>query len=103
MPKTARYTLGNRIDEIFIELVEAVSVASFLPKEEKQQYVRLGIRKLDVLKIMLLILWETKSLDNKKYVALSLPLNEVGKMLGGWNGQLTKAFEQSQRKQNPAV
>jgi len=35
-------------------------------------------------------MWETKSLDNKKYIALSLPLDEIGKMLGGWNGQLTK-------------
>lgn len=37
-----------------------------------------------------MILWETKSLDNKKYINLSTPLAEVGKMLGGWNGQLIK-------------
>lgn len=37
-----------------------------------------------------MILWETKSLDNKKYIALSLKIDEVGKMLGGWNGQLVK-------------
>jgi hypothetical protein len=37
-----------------------------------------------------MVLWETKSLDNKKYIALSLPVDEIGKMLGGWNGQLTK-------------
>jgi hypothetical protein len=37
-----------------------------------------------------MILWETKSLDNKKYIALSGPLDEIGRMLGGWNGQLTK-------------
>lgn len=37
-----------------------------------------------------MILWETKSLDDKKYIALSEQLHETGKMLGGWNGQLTK-------------
>jgi hypothetical protein len=37
-----------------------------------------------------MILWETKSLDNKKYIALSEKIGEIGKMLGGWNGQLTK-------------
>lgn len=37
-----------------------------------------------------MILWETKSLDTKKYIALSEILDEVGKMLGGWNGQLAK-------------
>ncbi len=25
-----------------------------------------------------------KTLDTKKYIALSEPLNEIGKMLGGW-------------------
>lgn len=35
-------------------------------------------------------LWETKSLDNKKYIALSEKIDEIGRMLGGWNGQLTK-------------
>ena len=32
----------------------------------------------------------TKSLDDKKYIALSVKLDEAGRMLGGWNGQLTK-------------
>jgi len=37
-----------------------------------------------------MILWETKSLDIKKYITLSEVLDEAGKMLGGWNGQLSK-------------
>jgi hypothetical protein len=75
---------------LFIEAIEAISSATFLSRSEKQPWVRLAIRKLDTLKVLLLILWETKSLDTKKYGALSVPLEEVGKMLGGWNGQLTK-------------
>jgi len=75
---------------MLVELIEAISTAGFLSREEKLPYVRIAIRKLDTLKILLMVLWETKALDNKKYVALSLPLDEVGKMLGGWNGQLVK-------------
>jgi hypothetical protein len=37
-----------------------------------------------------MILWETKSLDTKKYAALSIKVDEAGKMLGGWSGQLAK-------------
>ena len=37
-----------------------------------------------------MVLWETKSLDNKKYIVLSEKLEEIGKMLGGWNGQIQK-------------
>jgi hypothetical protein len=37
-----------------------------------------------------MILWETKSFDDKKYIAVSIQLEEIGKMLGGWSGQLSK-------------
>jgi hypothetical protein len=90
LPKLHRYTLGSKIDTLFVESMEMIAVASFLPRGEKTPYVRAGIRKIDVLKILLMILWETKSLDNKKYITLSLKIDEVGKMLGGWNGQLQK-------------
>jgi hypothetical protein len=70
--------------------METIAIASFLSRTEKQPYVRIAIRKVDTLKILLMVLWETKSLDDKKYIALSVPLNDIGKMLGGWNGQLAK-------------
>ena len=90
LPKTQRYSLGQRIDTLFIEIIEAVATASFLVRQEKIPYVRRTIQNLDTLKILLMVLWETKTLDNKKYIALSAPLDEIGKMLGGWNGQLVK-------------
>jgi hypothetical protein len=90
IPKPHRYSLGQRIDNLFVDTIEVVAGAVFLPRTEKQPYVRLAIKKLDTLKILLMVMWEAKSLDNKKYVALSVPLNEIGKMLGGWYGQLEK-------------
>ena len=90
IPKTHRHSLGQRIDTLFVEVIEAISAASFLSREEKHPYVRLAIKKLDTLRVLLMILWETKSFDDKKYITLSVMLDEVGKMLGGWNGQLTK-------------
>ncbi len=94
IPKTHRYSLGQKIDTLFVEIIEALTAASFLAREEKLPYVRLAIRKVDTLKILLMILWETRSLDNKKYIALSMKIEEISKMLGGWSGQLLK--------QNPA-
>ena len=70
--------------------MEAVSAAAFLGRDEKLPYVRLAARKVDTLKLLLMVLWETKSLDTKKYAALSERMDEVGKMLGGWQGQLKK-------------
>ncbi len=96
LPKYHKYTLGQKIDQLLIDTIEAVAQASFLPKDEKHPYVRIAIRKMDTVKVLLLILWESKSIDDKKYIALSLPFDEVGRMLGGWHGQLTK--QQTEKK-----
>lgn len=82
--------MGGKIDTLFVEIMEATSAAAFLPRQEKLPYVRLAVRKLDTIKLLLLVLWESKSLDTKKYAALSQPIEEAGKMLGGWQGQLIK-------------
>lgn len=90
LPKYHRYTLGQKIDQLLIETIEAVAGACFLSKDEKSPCVRIAIRKMDTVKVLLLILWESKSIDDKKYIEISIPLDEVGRMLGGWHGQLTK-------------
>ncbi|HEY4521312.1 MAG TPA: four helix bundle protein [Candidatus Paceibacterota bacterium] len=90
LPKVHQYTVGAKIDLLFVEVMEMVSAAAFLPKHEKLPYLRIAIRKFDTIKLLLLVLWESKSLDTKKYAALSLPCDEIGKMLGGWQGQLIK-------------
>jgi len=92
--------LGRRIDDLFIETIEMLATAAFLPREEKIPFVRAAIRKTDTIKILLSILWETKALDNKKYIALSVPLEEIGRMMGGWYGQLAKSVSSRVEKQN---
>jgi hypothetical protein len=98
--KTYRYTLGRRIDDLFIETIEMLATAAFLSREEKIPFVRVAIRKVDTIKLLLPLLWETKTLDNKKYITLSVPLEEIGKMAGGWYGQLAKQVSRGADKQN---
>lgn len=90
IPKVHRYSLGEKIDKLFAEAMEAIITASFLNQSEKLPYIRSAIRKVDTLKIFLMLLWETKSMDNKKYIELSVKLDEVGRNLGGWCGQILK-------------
>jgi len=90
IPKEHRFSLGVKVDNIFIEVIEMISGALYVSKDEKALYIKAGIRKTDTLKLLFLILWETKSLDNKKYLAISEKIDEIGRMLGGWLGQTTK-------------
>jgi hypothetical protein len=90
LAKTSRYTLGNKIDSLFIETVEAAHRAMFLPRERKLGMVEAMCAKLDMLKFFLQIAWEIKALDQNKYVVLSEHLQEVGRMAGGWLKNLQK-------------
>jgi len=84
IPKKSRYTLFEKIDLRFLETIELALAANYLSKEQKLSYLQKAVHKLDVLKFLLQIAWETKNLDNKKYIILSEKLNEIGRMLGGW-------------------
>ena len=87
IPKERRFSLGVKIDNIFIEVIEMISGALYVSKEEKALYIKIAIRKTDTLKLLFLMLWETRSLDNKKYLMISERINEIGRMLGGWMKQ----------------
>lgn len=88
--KSSKYTLGAKIDILFLDAIELIFIAGYLPKQSKPSYLQKAIAKLDLLKLFLQIIWEIKALDTKKYVLLSQPLNEIGKMLGGWHRQASK-------------
>ena len=43
---------------------------------------------MDLLKFFLYVAWDTKDIDNKKYISISEELNELGRMLGGWERKM---------------
>ena len=86
--KDFRYTLGAKIDRLFLDVTELIFTAGTLPKEHKLPYLQKAAGRLDLLKFFLQISWEVKALDNKKYAMLSEKLFEIGKMLGGWIRQV---------------
>jgi hypothetical protein len=86
--------LGEKINDLFIELSELVLTASYTAKELKGPVIQRASVRLDTLKFFLQIGWELKALDNKRFAELSQPLVEVGKMLGGWQKQTVKQTPQ---------
>jgi hypothetical protein len=87
-PKSNRYTIGTKIDILFLEAIEYAFLASYTHTEEKQILLNKSISKVDLVKLLLQLSWEIKALDNKKYAHLAERFAEIGKMLGGWKKQL---------------
>ncbi len=83
-PKQNRYTLGSKIDEVFLLAIEYCFLASYAPKDTKIIHLNRCISRVDLLKLLLQLSWEIQALDTKKYTVLSEQLQEVGRMLGGW-------------------
>lgn len=88
-PKANRFTLGSKIDDIFLNAIEYCFLASYSREAEKILLLDRCIARLDLLKLMLQLAWDIKALDNKRYMRLSDLLAEIGRMLGGWRRQLT--------------
>ena len=89
-PKDSRYTLGQKIDSAFLEVIERIIKAGYADKVEKLIFLKSASAKLDLLKFFLQIAWENKCVPNEKYALLSEQLNEIGRMLGGWRKGLEK-------------
>jgi len=88
LPKSVRYTLGQKIDHLFIETVSNIYEASNSPLERKNDFLKSASSKLNLLKFFLQLCWEIKAININKYLHFSKNLEEIGKMLGGWQKQV---------------
>lgn len=81
-PKTKRYTLGQRLDQISLDVIELLTSVPY--SQNKSETLGQISRKVDLLKVLLRLAKDTQALTNKNYVELQAILQEIGKMLGGW-------------------
>ena len=89
-PKTKRYGLGQKLDQIALGLIELIVRASYLQRERKLPVLEKSVVSADLLKILLRLAKDNKALDNKKYLQLESSLQEIGRMIGGWKRSIIK-------------
>ena len=96
IPKSARFTIGTRIENKFLDLLELSYAAYFIEKEKKAEKIVKCIFELDILKFLISTSWEAKCISHKQYEEIAMKMDEIGKMLWGWKKSL------DQDKKNPA-
>ena len=94
IPKGSRYTIGARVEDLFLDLLELSYTTYFNQKEEKSHNLSICISRLDVLKFFVSIMWEGKLISHKQYEDVAIRLDEIGKMLWGWK----KSLDDPQKK-----
>lgn len=88
IPRGSRYTIGSRIENKFLDLLELTYIAYFTEKEKKSEKLSGCILTLDTLKFLIAVAWEGKVISNKHCEDVSVKLEEVGRMFGGWKKNL---------------
>jgi len=81
-PKTKRYTLGQKLDNITLDILELLfSVPISSDKVEVLEKISI---KLDLVKVLLRLGKDSQAIENNNYLKLESTLSEIGRMLGGW-------------------
>lgn len=97
IPKSARYTIGARIENKFLDLLEISYTAYFSNKDKKIEKIADCVFTLDIIKFLISVTWEAKFISHGQYGEIAVKLDEIGRMLGGWKRSL-----EIPHKKNPA-
>ncbi len=71
-----------------INTLELLLEAGCASKNEKLNLIRKANVKFDTLKLIIRLLKDLDIIDNKKYLELQRQIQEIGKMIGGWQRSL---------------
>jgi len=88
-PKKDKYTLSAKCETYIIATLELLLEAGCISKkDEKLALIRRANIKFDTLKLFIRLLKDLDTIDSKKYLILQKQIQEIGKMLGGWQRSL---------------
>ncbi len=83
-PKVERVGVGQKIENLFLSVLEMTFSSSYLPPEPKIISLGKTMSRLDVLKFFVQLAWENKLISTEQHIELSQNLEEVGRQLGAW-------------------
>lgn len=84
VPKQDRYTLWQRVETVALDSIENIFMVSEVRQEQKLLVLKRISAKLNLLRLLLRLARDTKSIDLRKAVKLQEVVDEIGRMLGGW-------------------
>lgn len=100
--RTARFGIGTKIDNLFMDVLELLRKSVYTPVDKKIILLEEVADKIDSSRFFLQTLWEAKLITNEKYVCLETEIENLGRMIGGWKKGLiskTSATKAEERKQ----
>jgi hypothetical protein len=83
-PKSVRFTLSGRIDNLALDIIEALVAARYSKGRCRVEYLREIDSKLTRLRVLLRVVHGRGYLNPKGYEHTSRRVDEAGRMVGAW-------------------
>lgn len=87
-PKKDRYALGVKCEMHIIATLELILETVSASRAEKMVLIKKANVKFDALKLFIRLLKDIAVIDAKKYIELEKQIQEIGRMIGGWQRSL---------------
>ena len=84
VPKQDRFTVYERSEDLLLDVIESLLEAAHMDPARKREHLENASVKLNMLRFLVRMLKDVRSIDIKKYVILEGKIDEIGRMLGGW-------------------
>lgn len=81
-PKGYKYTLGEKLQNVGIEILDGIIIAN--SEKDKREAIRKINQDLERLRIFVRLCYSLGVIGKKKYEVLEKYIDEIGKMAGGW-------------------
>ena len=102
MERSARFGIGNKIDVLFLRILELLRKSMYAPINKKMVLLEEVIDYIDSFRFFFQLLWETKLVSDKEYTSFGAEIENLGKIVGGWKKGLinkTSAMKAEERRQ----
>ncbi|MCP5515638.1 MAG: four helix bundle protein [Verrucomicrobiales bacterium] len=91
LPRSHRFTFGERVDRLTLDCLEYVIEAIHSPPPTKQAPLRRLNLALEKLRVFWRLISERGWISERQLLFVSGRLDEIGRMTGGWLKQVEKS------------
>ncbi|OGZ79165.1 MAG: hypothetical protein A2358_04200 [Candidatus Staskawiczbacteria bacterium RIFOXYB1_FULL_37_44] len=97
--RTARFGIGAKIDNLFLEILELIRKAIYTPVDKKVILLEEISKKIDSLRFFVQLLWETHLIPDKQYISVAVDIENIGRIVGGWKkGIISKTSAKAEER-----
>ena len=89
-PKVEKFGIGQKIDHLFLNLLEILRLGTYSPQNEKIILLRKSLKMIDSLRFFLQLSWEANLMSIKQFGIIGAEIEKLGKLVGSIKKNLEK-------------